>query len=249
MSTPRTVIAVLGSSGGLGSSTLALAVGRRLAGGAGRSVVVDLALGGGGLDVTAGIEHLPGLRWDDLRGVRGAMPPGPLLEGLPGESGCRVLSAGGPGRGGVPDTAVQDVIATLVGAGQPLVLDLPAHCPHRAALVRSATTVIVLAGLSTRALADVDACVDGLVDLLEDAPAAPDLRVVTRGAKPAASVLDDIEAHLGLGHLAHLADDDGVRRDAERGLWPGTSRDAVRRCAELVVDVATGSSGEVPRAS
>ncbi|PKW26515.1 hypothetical protein [Phycicoccus duodecadis] len=248
MSNAATVIAVVGASGGLGASTLSLAVGRRLAVTGPPSVVVDLALGGGGLDVTAGIEHVAGRRWADLAGVRGAVPAGPLLEVLPGDGGCRVLSAGGPGPAVVPPGAVRDVLDTVGTAGVPVVLDVPAHSPHRANAVTRATTVVVLTGLTTRALADVDAAVEALVGLVEELPQAPDLRIVTRGPAPSAAVLDDIEAHLGVGHLAHLGDDPGVPRDAERGLWPATSRDTVRRCADLVV-AAARVPGAVGRAS
>ena len=37
--------------------------------------------------------------------------------------------------------------------------------------------------------------------------------------------------------LHHLLDDSQVPRDAERGVFPGVSRDAVRRCADVVVGV------------
>ncbi len=58
---------------------------------------------------------------------------------------------------------------------------------------------------------------------------------MTRGGRAGAEVLDDVAVHLGLRHLHHLRDDDGVARDAERGLFPGVARDAVRRCADDVV--------------
>ena len=64
---------------------------------------------------------------------------------------------------------------------------------------------------------------------------APDLRLVTRGGRAGADVVDEVVAHLGVAHLHHLADDPHVPRDAERGLFPGTGRDAVRRCADAVV--------------
>ena len=65
--------------------------------------------------------------------------------------------------------------------------------------------------------------------------AEPDLRLVTRGGRARAEVLDDVVAHLGLAHLHHLLDDVRVPRDAERGVFPGVARDAVRRCADVVV--------------
>ena len=47
--------------------------------------------------------------------------------------------------------------------------------------------------------------------------------------------IDDVVAHLGVVHLHHLVDDAHVPRAAERGVFPGVIRDAVRRCADVVV--------------
>jgi hypothetical protein len=58
-------------------------------------------------------------------------------------------------------------------------------------------------------------------------------------------VVDDVVAHLGVPHVSHLRDDAAVVRDVERGLFPGTNRNAVRRCADAVAavvdDVASAS--------
>ena len=130
MTSQQHVTAVIGASGGLGASTLALAVGRRLAATGPPAVVVDLDLLRGGLEVTAGIEHLPGRRWDDLRHVRGRVPPEALLPVLPGEEGCAVLSARGGAPPGVPEVAARDVVAALA-AGPARVVSTcrsPARC-------------------------------------------------------------------------------------------------------------------------
>ncbi len=243
------LVAVVGAAGGLGASTLALAVGRRLAA-AGRPVtVVDLDTTRGGLDVTAGVEHLPGRRWASLAAVRGRIPPDLLLGSLPVEDGCRVLSAGGPGPGGVPVEAVGDVLDSVLEAGGPVVLDLPSTSPALSAVLGRGPFVLVLTGLRTRGLADADALVDRLLDVAEGAPVPPDLRLVTRGARPTAGILDDVVAHLGIAHLHHLADDPRVARDAERGLWPGSSGDAVRACADRVLEALSDGSRALGRAS
>ncbi|HWS59112.1 MAG TPA: hypothetical protein VN257_11275 [Actinotalea sp.] len=237
MSAAPSVIAVVGASGGLGASTLALAVGRRLAATGPASVVVDLDLCRGGLEVTAGIEHLPGRRWDDLRRVRGRLPPGVLPGGLPHDDGVHVLSARGGASSEVPDAAALDVLGALVVGSTRLVVDLPLWSPALPAVLALGPVVVVLVGLRTRALADADAAVALLLDRAEALPAPVDLRLVTRGPRVPAEVLDDVVAHLGIAHLHHLLDDPHVPRDAERGLFPGTGRDAVRRCADAVVAV------------
>lgn len=243
------VIAVVGASGGLGASTVALAVGRRLSATGPPAVVVDLDLEAGGLDVSAGVEHLPGRRWPAFAGVRGHVPAEPLLASLPADDGCRLLSAGGPSRTGVPPDAVADVLLALVDSGGPVVLDAPPRSPHLPRAVGHATLVLVVAGLWTRALADAGACVERLLDDDEPGTASADLRLVTRGPRPTAAVLDDVEAHLGIAHLHHLLDDPAVARDGERGMWPGTSRDAVRRCADAVVEAAAAGPASAWHAS
>lgn len=235
MTLHQCVTAVVGASGGLGASTLALAVGRRLAATGPPSVVVDLDLLRGGLEVTAGIEHLPGRRWDDLRHVRGRVPPEALLGVLPAEEGCAVLSARGGAPPQVPGAAARDVVAALAAGPARVVLDLPLTSPVLPDVLESGALVVLLVGLRTRALADADAAVSCLLDRNPAPGSPPDVRLVTRGGRAGPDVVDEVVAHLGVAHLHHLPDDPHVPRDAERGLFPGTGRDGVRRCADAVV--------------
>src|SRR6478736_3142038 len=230
MTSHQRVTAVVGASGGLGASTLALAVGRRLAATGPPSVVVDLDLLRGGLEVTAGVEHLPGRRWDDLRHARGRVPPEALLPLLPAEEGCAVLSARGGAPPGVPEVAARDVVAALAHGPARVVLDLPLASPVLPHVLAGGALVVLLVGLRTRALADADAAVSRLLDGPEAPEVPPDLRLVTRGGRAGTDAVDH-----GVAHLHHLADDPHVSRDAERGLFPGTGRDGIRRCADAVV--------------
>jgi MinD-like ATPase involved in chromosome partitioning or flagellar assembly len=240
MSPATAIVAVVGASGGLGASTLALAVGRRLAATGPACVVVDLDLLRGGLEVTAGVEHLPGRRWDDLRHVRGRVAPEGLLPVLPHEDGCHVLSARGGAPPDLPGAAVRDVLTSLAGGPARVVLDLPASSPALDHVLALDPLVVLVTALRTRALADADAVVSRLVESGPAHAGGPDVRVVTRGPRPPEEVVDDVVAHLGVGHLHHLADDARVPRDAERGLFPGVARDAVRRCADVVVGAVDG---------
>lgn len=233
-------VLVAGASGGLGASTLALAVGRRLAATGPPSAVVDLDLERGGLEVTAGVEHLPGRRWDELHDVRGRVPPDLLLSSLPVDDGCHVLSVRGGASARPPDGAVLDVLHALRESGARVVVDLPVASPTMPALLRAGGLLVVLVSLSTRGLADADAAVQRLLDTPDLPRSGLDLRLVTRGKRAGAEVIDDVVAHLAVPHLHHLPDDRAVARDGERGVFPGTRRDVVRRCADVVAAVADG---------
>ena len=234
-------IGVLGASGGVGASTLAAALAWR-AGRHGEAVLVDGHLGGGGIDVTAGVEHLPGLRWGDLADLRGAA--GAVRDELPEDRGVRVLAAGrgaAPQRRPVPDRSVLDVVDALALAGT-LVLDLPRDGSLRERLVERCSLVLVVAALHVRGLADADAAVEALLDLTE-APTAAEVALVTRGPRARAELAEVVEQHLGIPHLAHLADEDRVARAAERGEWPGERHTRLGETADRLL--APGPAGLV----
>ena len=130
MTSHQRVTAVVGASGGLGASTLALAVGRRLAATGPPSVVVDLDLLRGGLEVTAGIEHLPGRRWDDLRHVRGRVPPArPCCRCCPPRRGAPCSPPGAVRRRACPRSRPAMSSPPWPAARPAVVLDLPLASP------------------------------------------------------------------------------------------------------------------------
>lgn len=223
------LVIVLGASGGLGASTWSAALARRLSLHLGTCLLVDGDLRGGGLDVTCGIEHVPGLRWPDLARLRGRTPCERLLAALPhGE--VPVLSAGGDGSSVAP-AVVADVLASVRGS-VPVVLDLPARSPMEADLLAEAAAVHVMTGMSARQLADAAVTLSAL------GSSHPGLVTRSDGAVP--PDLDEVLGELGVVHLAHVRTDPRVRRDGERGEWPGgrgSLRDTVDRVAVDLADV------------
>lgn len=229
------VVVVTGASGGVGASSVAAAVAAGLAREARSSVLVDLDLTGGGLDVTCGVEHAGGFRWPDLAGVRGRVSPDQLITSLPTRQGCAVLAAGpsrlAPGLPPPGTEAVGDVLASLAEGSTRVVVDLP-----RWAVGRWATPVdpwLLVTGTRTRELADLDA----LVAALEAGPARESLSrclVVTAGAMPAPGLVGAIEDHLGITHIGHVERAAGVAGAAERGEWP--SHRAFRSVVRAVLD-------------
>ncbi|MFW5470738.1 hypothetical protein ACOCJ4_11885 [Knoellia sp. CPCC 206435] len=221
-------IIVLGASGGLGASTWSAALARRLSLHLGECLLVDGDLRGGGLDMTCGIEHVPGLRWPDLARLRGRTPCERLLAALP-QGEVPVLSAGGHGAS-VTTAVVDDVLASVRGL-VPVVLDLPARSVVEPDLLAGAAATHVVAGVSARQLADAGVTLGALGDAA--------VGLVTRSDSALPSDLDEVLDQLAVRHLAHVRTDPRVRRDGERGEWPGGRgplRDVADRVALDLVD-------------
>ena len=223
------VVGVVGASGGVGTSTLAVALALRAGPALGAVACVDLVLGSGGLDVTACVEHLPGLRWQDLAGARGRLDGADLLAALPAEGPARILSAGGPA-GGVdgfgdgsagagrlqpvpPDPVVADCVSALSAVCALTVLDL-GTTTRWASLC---TDLVLVAGTAARQLADAGAAVAALTT-----PVGAEVRLVLRTGRRGAVAPEDVAAHLDLPLGAVLPDDPRSVADADRGRPPGS---------------------------
>jgi cellulose biosynthesis protein BcsQ len=157
------VIGVVGGSGGVGASTFA-AVLAVLAGSSARgvpSLLVDLDLAGGGIDVVLGIEAVSGARWSGLRVDGGHLDPDDLVDGLPRAGPCAVLACDGVE---LRAAAVEQVLDAAIAAG-PVVVDLPRHrCDVRAAGLARCDVVVALARADVAGLVAAHAVVSGLGD-------------------------------------------------------------------------------------
>ncbi|MFW5472653.1 hypothetical protein ACOCJ5_05025 [Knoellia sp. CPCC 206450] len=215
------LVVVLGASGGLGASSWSAALARRLALHLGSCVLIDGDVRGGGLDMTCGTEHVPGLRWPDLARLRGRTAGARLVAALPrGE--VALLSAGGDGAL-VPDAAVLDVVDSMLEE-VPVVLDGRAFASVTPALVARAAAVHVVLGLRARQLADAGAVLGSVLNVVGSdggSVAGARVGVVTRASRGLSSQVAEVVEHLGVPHLAHVRNDARVRRDGERGEWPG----------------------------
>jgi secretion/DNA translocation related CpaE-like protein len=136
------VVAVGGSCGGAGASTVATALALAAAPGA---LLVDTDPWGGGLDLVLGAERADGLRWPELTGLRGRVDGNALLAALPDIGGVHVLSAARESAADIPETAVTAVVEAAQAVGMPVVVDLPRAAPSPlAAAVLAATDLAVL---------------------------------------------------------------------------------------------------------
>ncbi len=123
------------------------------------------------LDVTACLEHLPGLRWPDLAAAQGELDGAALLRALPAEGTTRVLA--GRGRGAPATTWSSAAVAGLGAVCGVTVVDL--GCSLRWAEQLHGCCVVV-AGTSARHLADATALAARLVHASSGGPV---------GARPA----------------------------------------------------------------
>ena len=244
MATGR-VIGVVGARGGIGASSLAAALARRLArgggggrdgeGGGGRGLVAlaDLDGAGGGLDVLLGVEGVDGLRWPDLRGARGEVSGAELTALLPRWSGVTVLSADRARPGAPRADVVAGVLDALAASHDDVVLDLDRHevLTGVGALARCAL-VLVVAGRDVRSVA-------GVLALRTAALAAvPDVRLVVRGPAPGGLGVLELAHVVDLPVAASMGPQRGFDAALERGGGPGLRRrGALARAADRL---ATG---------
>lgn len=219
------VTGVIGASGGLGVSTLAVALGHRASRRFGATVCLDGHGIGGGLDVTACLEHLPGLRWPDLEAAQGQIDGAALLRALPAEGSLRVLAARAkPPRPEVMAAALEALAelcpVTVVDLGRSLTL------------LDQCSQVVLVCGASARHLADAAALVPTLFDI------APDVHLVLRTTRRDPVQPEDVAALLDLPLATVLRHDSRVASDADRGRMPGgRSSSALARAADRVLSL------------
>ena len=223
------VIGVVGCSGGVGASSLAVALALMASRRLGVCVAADGDLRGGGLDVTAGLEHLPGLRWPDLAAVQGDVDGAALVRSLPAQGALRVLAARGVV---VPDEVVMATVAGLSGVCPVTVVDVG---PRLDCLPRR-SGVVVVSGMSARQLADAAVVVPTVLDAVEGG-----VQLVLRAGRRDAEMAEEVAGHLELPLLGLLRDDPRASSDADRGGMPGARRgSALASVAALVLDAFEG---------
>lgn len=229
------VVGVLSASGGLGASTFTVALAARAARRFGVCVAVDGQQGSGGLDTTAALEHLPGLRWGDVAGSRGTADGAAVLAGLPAQDSLRVLAAGG----GVAPVAVERAVVDGLAQVCPFTaLDLG----RRVDLVDLCTHLVLLVGTTARQLADAAAVAGD-----EEVPPDPVPRLVLRSGRRDPVDPEEVAGHLGLPLAGVLRDDPHVATDADRGRVPGTrARGTVERVADRVLEALDPAQERAP---
>ncbi len=229
------VVAVVGGSGGIGSSTLAaglaLAAARRGLGAA----LVDLDPWGGGVDLLLGAERTPGWRWPRLAGARGEVSD--VRAFLPDVDGVSVVSMARDEAVEPSAEAVNAVVGSLARHHALVLLDVGrpgggTSGPARAASRVAAQTLLVT-GADVRSASATRA--------LLASGGWPTARLVVR-ERPGVRVPVSLVAEaVGVPCVGVLPTDAALLRAAEAGDPPGSRRGSWGRAVAALVDVALGA--------
>jgi secretion/DNA translocation related CpaE-like protein len=139
------LVAVGGSCGGAGASTVAAALALTAATDGAGGLLVDADGWGGGVDLLLGAERAEGLRWPELAGLRGRVAGDALMAALPEVEGVSVLAASRESPGEVPAEALAAVVEAARAGGWPVVVDLARGAgPETAELVLAEADLAVL---------------------------------------------------------------------------------------------------------
>jgi secretion/DNA translocation related CpaE-like protein len=239
------VIAVTAATGGVGVSSLSVALAAALAAEGGRIGLIDLDPQGGGIDLLLGLETQAGVRWPELSDTRPADVASslkPLLSVSVGQGAVDVLSWGRSPRltwSATGDGAlVGAVIDAMTDRADGVVVDVPARSGDVGmAALHAAGVVLLVSGRQVRAAAACSVLVRALAE------SSVDLRLVVGGAGPPEISVAEVASAAGVSSCAVLPHDRGLAHFAGRGelhRLPGRSalsRATRRLAAELAPSV------------
>jgi len=188
------VVAVIGGCGGAGASLLAVAVAQTAA----EALLVDLDPWGGGIDLLAGGETTPGLRWPDLALQGGRLNWPAVREALPRHRGISLLS--GTRRGYELDGAPVDAVVDAGRrGGVAVVCDLPRRLTDATQVVLDAADLVVMVSRC-----DVRACAATAAMAPVLAAINPGLGLVVRGPSPGGLRAAEVADITGLPLIASM---------------------------------------------
>jgi len=229
------VVCVVGGRGGAGASTLAAALALTAARHRKRVVLVDADPLGGGIELAIGGEAERGLRWSELRSIRGRTSGIALRAALPTCLGMEFVSWDSAGGLGVTPEAMRSLVQAAVRVSDLLVADVPRYVDDVASevLVRSAATFLVVP-------AEVRGAAAGRRVLSRVSPLAGNIRAVVRVPGPSGLGADTVAESLGIPLFGELRPDRGLSLALEHGLPPARSGRGplARLCGRILDDLA-----------
>lgn len=225
-----TTVALVGGSGGAGSSTLAGALALTAAKRGRRAHLIDVDALGGGIDLVVGCEDLAGLRWPQVAATHGRVSAAAFRDALPTVGDVAVLSFD---RSGLP-LAAPAVVRSMIGAAQRgaelVVVDLPRRLDDSATeALLSADALLVVATSEVRGVASAQAMLPALRELCAD------IRVLVRDLPGSDLTPQTVADALGLPLCAGIPSCRRVTRSVNAGLGPLT-RGGLERACRLVLE-------------
>lgn len=222
------IVALVGTRGGLGTSTFLLHLARACTVAGARVSLLD-ADPAGGLGLLIGNDVVPGLRWSDLPADEAAFRPDRLVPVLPTWLGMPVLT--GDARGGIPDRSCLVPALEALAAHHDLVLvDLPRGIDlPPGALTLLVTALDLRAALAAEALA-------ARYRTRESGSVAMAVRLVGEDL-----VLDELEIMTRAPVIATIPHDRAVTQRVARGDDPTRGRGATRRAARALAAELVGA--------
>ena len=239
------VTAVLGGTGGVGTSTftvnLAVTANRR----GKRSLVVDADPWGGGLDLVVGAEEMTGARWSDLRQVSGHLPGGHLDAALLRIGEVSVLSCSRDDDLANYSSAAIDTatMSSVLAAGRRSHDHVFVDCSRcsddlLASILGESDGAVLLAGDHVRATAAAArrfSWLKGKVSPL----------VVVQASSPRGIGRNDIEHALGVDLAAVVPHVPSMTSRADEGELPALPRAYAAACGCVLDIVMNGDSSKV----
>lgn len=221
------VVAVAGGRGGAGASLFATALGRV----AGEALLVDFDPCSGGIDLLAGTENTPGLRWPDLALQGGRLNWSAVRAALPARHGVHVLSAARRGHQ-VDAAAAAAVLDAGRRGGVTVICDLPR------ALTGAAEAALATADLAVLVTpCDVRACAAATASTPALRAVNPNVGLVVRGPSPGGLRAAEIADVTGLPLLAAMRAEPRLTERLEHGGLRLPRRSALATAARRVLQV------------
>lgn len=202
------LIAVLGGSGGVGASTLAVDLAWQAAQHGAPTAVVELDPAGPGLDLLLGLESQPGWRWPALAAAEGYL--GELHDQLPGRDGVAVLAHSRSERTVPPVAAMRAVLRSLRRDHELVLLDLGRPQEATTELLDESDAALLVCRAGVAGLAAAAAVLDRL-------PTQLPMAALLRGAPASRDAVTEV---LGIPVLGEIPDNPRVALAADRGELP-----------------------------
>jgi secretion/DNA translocation related CpaE-like protein len=240
------VVSIVGGRGGAGASTMAAALALTAARRHMRVVLVDADPLGGGIELVIGGEAEHGLRWSELRSIRGRTSGIALRAALPTCMGIEFVSWDGAAGLGVTPAAMKSLVQAAVRVSDLLVADIPRYVDDVASevLVRSAATFLIVP-------AEVRGAAAGRRVLSKLSPLSGNVRAVVRVPGPSGLGADAVAESLGIPLFGELRPERGLSLGLEHGLPPARSGRGplARLCGRILNELAVPGAVVQPQAT